>query len=453
MTRRRALAGAGFVLLGAALIQWSAALVKPVFAVVGPSAASAWRFLLGAVVLVILTRPRLRHWNRTQWLGVAALGASTAFMNLCFYQALARIPLGGAVAIEYLGPFMVAALGKRSWRHLALVGLAGLGVLALARPGGGLTLIGTLFAVGSGVGWAAYAFASHRVGGVTTGFQGLAMSMSIATLLTLPFSIGSAHVILSHPLPARAHHDRRDDGDGARLRRRAPGAAPAAPLHRQRARSRSTRRWPSRSGGCSWARRSPSGTWWGWSASSSRASASPTTRPRGSRPSFSRLARVTAPRSFVIRTFGCQMNEHDSERLAGRLVAEGYVAANDEHDADVVILNTCTIRENADLKLYSALGHLKGEKQRRPGHADRGGRVHGPERARRDLEPRGVGRRRGGHPQPGRTPRRCSRAPSTRAPSSRCSTRRTRRRLATWRPRSTPCATRSGRVDDDPDRV
>lgn len=72
-------------------------------------------------------------------------------------------------------------------------------------------------------------------------------------------------------------------------------------------------------------------------------------------------------RSFYIRTFGCQMNEHDSERLAGRLTAEGYVAATDEHDADVVILNTCTIRENADLKLYSALGHLKGEKQRRPG--------------------------------------------------------------------------------------
>ncbi|MFI5036504.1 MAG: tRNA (N6-isopentenyl adenosine(37)-C2)-methylthiotransferase MiaB [Acidimicrobiales bacterium] len=76
---------------------------------------------------------------------------------------------------------------------------------------------------------------------------------------------------------------------------------------------------------------------------------------------------MTAPRSFVIRTFGCQMNEHDSERLAGRLVAEGYVAASSEQDADVVILNTCTIRENADLRLYSALGHLKGEKQRRPG--------------------------------------------------------------------------------------
>ena len=61
------------------------------------------------------------------------------------------------------------------------------------------------------------------------------------------------------------------------------------------------------------------------------------------------------------------MNEHDSERLAGMLVGEGMVAATDGADADVVIFNTCTIRENADLKLYSALGHLKAEKERRPG--------------------------------------------------------------------------------------
>jgi tRNA-2-methylthio-N6-dimethylallyladenosine synthase len=61
------------------------------------------------------------------------------------------------------------------------------------------------------------------------------------------------------------------------------------------------------------------------------------------------------------------MNEHDSERLAGLLMSEGLVPADGESDADVVIFNTCTIRENADLKLYSALGHLKAEKERRPG--------------------------------------------------------------------------------------
>ncbi|MDH2903903.1 MAG: tRNA (N6-isopentenyl adenosine(37)-C2)-methylthiotransferase MiaB [Actinomycetota bacterium] len=75
---------------------------------------------------------------------------------------------------------------------------------------------------------------------------------------------------------------------------------------------------------------------------------------------------MSEPKTFAIRTFGCQMNEHDSERLAGLLVSEGMVEAQSDTSADVVIFNTCTIRENADLKLYSALGHLKAEKERRP---------------------------------------------------------------------------------------
>jgi inner membrane transporter RhtA len=195
----RAVSGGGFVVVGAIFIQWSAAIVRPGFAALGPSAASAWRFLLGALVLLALTRPRLGQWTRHQWIGAAALGVSTAFMNQCFYQSIARIPLGGAVAIEYLGPFLVAALAKRSWRHLALVVLAGLGVLALTRPGGGLSFAGIAFAAGSGAGWAAYAFSSHRVGGSTTGFGGLAVSMSISALVTLPLSLGSAHVMLAHP--------------------------------------------------------------------------------------------------------------------------------------------------------------------------------------------------------------------------------------------------------------
>ncbi len=76
---------------------------------------------------------------------------------------------------------------------------------------------------------------------------------------------------------------------------------------------------------------------------------------------------MSQPKTFAIRTFGCQMNEHDSERLAGLLMSNGLVPAESDADADVVVFNTCTIRENADLKLYSALGHLKAEKERRPG--------------------------------------------------------------------------------------
>jgi tRNA-2-methylthio-N6-dimethylallyladenosine synthase len=70
---------------------------------------------------------------------------------------------------------------------------------------------------------------------------------------------------------------------------------------------------------------------------------------------------------YLLRTFGCQMNEHDSERIAGLLEADGLVATDRLDEADVVILNTCCIRENADNKLYGHLGHLKSEKDRRPG--------------------------------------------------------------------------------------
>jgi tRNA-2-methylthio-N6-dimethylallyladenosine synthase len=72
-------------------------------------------------------------------------------------------------------------------------------------------------------------------------------------------------------------------------------------------------------------------------------------------------------RRFHVRTFGCQMNEHDSERLAGLLVAEGMEPTDDPESADVIVLNTCCIRENADNRLYGHLGHLKSLKDHRPG--------------------------------------------------------------------------------------
>ena len=71
-------------------------------------------------------------------------------------------------------------------------------------------------------------------------------------------------------------------------------------------------------------------------------------------------------KSYFITTYGCQMNEHDSERMAGMLETEGYVKASGPEDADVVLFNTCCIREKADTRLYGNLGHMKAIKDRRP---------------------------------------------------------------------------------------
>ena len=71
--------------------------------------------------------------------------------------------------------------------------------------------------------------------------------------------------------------------------------------------------------------------------------------------------------SYLIRTFGCQMNEHDSERIAGVLEADGMTRVEDAEGAEVVVLNTCAVRQNADDRLYGSLGHLKSAKERHPG--------------------------------------------------------------------------------------
>lgn len=89
----------------------------------------------------------------------------------------------------------------------------------------------------------------------------------------------------------------------------------------------------------------------------------PQTWPLGSLYSVSRQT----PESYVVRTFGCQMNEHDSERISGLLEADGLTRADAESDADVIVLNTCCIRENADNKLYGTLGHLKTWKDAKEG--------------------------------------------------------------------------------------
>ncbi len=198
-SRVAATGGAALVVAGAISIQTSAALVVPVFRQLGPSATSAWRFCLGAVILLLITRPSLRRWSRAQWSGALLMGLSTAFMNLCFYQALARIPLGTAVTIEFLGPLTVAVLGRHSWRHALWAVPGGLGVVLLSHPGGGVTVVGALFALGSGVGWAGYVFASHRVGGETPGFAGLAVAMSVAALVSSPFALTRVGELVHHP--------------------------------------------------------------------------------------------------------------------------------------------------------------------------------------------------------------------------------------------------------------
>ena len=117
-------------------------------------------------------------------------GTILAVMNLCFYGAIARIPLGIAVAIEFVGPLGLAAVTSRRGRDFAWIGLAGLGILLLTPEiGGTLDPLGVALAGVAGLCWAAFTVMSQRIGRVLPGNSGLAIGMAVAALVVLPVEV------------------------------------------------------------------------------------------------------------------------------------------------------------------------------------------------------------------------------------------------------------------------
>lgn len=174
-------------------VQLGAALSTHLFDAITPAGTSWLRMAIGAVVLLLITRPSLKKIPRHALKSTIMLGALTGFMVLMFIEAVARIPLGTASAIEFLGPLTVAAL--RSKRLVALVWpvLALGGVLALTQPwNGGIDLLGIVFALGAALGWAGYIVLTQRVGNQLEGLQGLALSLTIGALVIAPFGAPAA---------------------------------------------------------------------------------------------------------------------------------------------------------------------------------------------------------------------------------------------------------------------
>ncbi len=149
------------------------------------------RNAISAAIMLAIVRPSLRKLTGAQWRAAAALGASLAVMNACFYLALARLPLGVAVAIEFLGPLAVAMVGARRvvdylWPLLALAGVLLLTPLAGADR---LDPLGLFFAIVTAVGWAAYILMSRHAGQQIPGMTGLALALLFATLFTAPVGL------------------------------------------------------------------------------------------------------------------------------------------------------------------------------------------------------------------------------------------------------------------------
>jgi inner membrane transporter RhtA len=187
------------VLLGIVSVQVGAAVAKQLFTVAGAAGTVTLRLVVAALVLVAIWRPSLRLDRRTL-LVVVTYGAVLAVMNLCFYAALARIPLGAAVTIEFLGPLAVAVAGSRRWLDGLWVLLAGVGVVLLTRVQGGLALSGVLFALAAGACWAAYILVTAKLGSKTSDGKGLALAMVVGAVIALPFGISSAGTAMLDPV-------------------------------------------------------------------------------------------------------------------------------------------------------------------------------------------------------------------------------------------------------------
>jgi inner membrane transporter RhtA len=186
------------VLLGIVSVQVGSALAKGLFSAVGSFGTVALRLFFAAAMLMLLWRPTLRM-NRRAWGVVVSYGVILGLMNLCFYLALARIPLGIAVTIDFLGPLAVALAGSRRWLDAFWAVLAGGGVVLLMEGGGDVDLVGFLFALAAGTFWGLYILVGAALGRHTTQGNGLALGMAVAALVAVPFGVAASGTALIQP--------------------------------------------------------------------------------------------------------------------------------------------------------------------------------------------------------------------------------------------------------------
>jgi inner membrane transporter RhtA len=167
-------------------VQLGAAISVGLFEEVGVAGTAWLRITIGAIGFVLIARPRYWRWSRQELRAPILLGVVSAGMTLSFLAAISLLPLGTAVAIEFLGPLTVATIHSRSRRALAWPALALAGVVLLTEPWHGTpSLLGIGFAVISGVCWGLYIVITQHVGDRFSGVDGLAISLPVAALVTM----------------------------------------------------------------------------------------------------------------------------------------------------------------------------------------------------------------------------------------------------------------------------
>ncbi|MFE5807290.1 DMT family transporter [Streptomyces sp. NPDC056491] len=179
-------------------VQFGAALAVMIMPRAGAAGVVTLRLAAAAIVLLLLCRPKVRGYSRSDWGTVLAFGVAMAGMNGLFYQAIDRIPLGPAVTLEVLGPLALSVIVSRRLVNVLWAGLALGGVVLLSGHGGGglgfgsLDPLGAAYALGAGAMWAAYIVYSARTGRRFPQADGLALAMAVAAVISLPLGIAGA---------------------------------------------------------------------------------------------------------------------------------------------------------------------------------------------------------------------------------------------------------------------
>jgi inner membrane transporter RhtA len=196
----RRLSAVGLVVGAAASVQGGAAVAKSLFPELGAPGVVFLRLVFGSLALWAIARPQLRGRSRQDLRLVIGLGVVLVSMNITFYEALVRVPLGIAVTVEFVGPLAVAVIGSRRAVDLVWVALAAAGVALLANGAGAhVQPLGLVLAAVAGFFWACYIYIGVRVGRAFAGASGLAPAMAIGALLIAPWGILSAGGNLGEP--------------------------------------------------------------------------------------------------------------------------------------------------------------------------------------------------------------------------------------------------------------
>jgi inner membrane transporter RhtA len=187
------------VIGGILSVQFGAAIAKHLFGIIPPTAMVWLRLATSSIIFLLVARPRLRGRTGRDWAVALAFGVSLMTMNWAIYQSFARIPLGLAVTIEFLGPLGVAVAGSRRGRDLLWVLLAGVGVALLGFSPGPLDPVGVAFALLAGLGWACYILLSAQTGRRWPGISGLAVASLVGGVALAGPAVAEAGARLLDP--------------------------------------------------------------------------------------------------------------------------------------------------------------------------------------------------------------------------------------------------------------